>query len=92
MSPEKVPWKAMTMAHITDFASVVRRPQRGAQKDILGRWRRPAGLSLSSSLPFESFAAKVFAGGILMRDKFRGERAKMEQGTVRKSSSRQRVQ
>ena len=81
----------MTMAHITDFASVVRRPQRGAQKDILGRWSA-ASLSLSSSLPFESFAAKVFAGGILMRDKFRGERAKMEQGTVRKSSSRQRVQ
>ena len=95
VSPQKVPWKAMTMAHITDFASVVRRPQRGAQKDqdILGRWRRCGPFSLSSSLPFESFAAKVFVG-----DSYEGQvpRQKSKNGTgycaVSKSNSRRRVQ
>ena len=65
----------MTMAHITDFVIVVRRPQRGVKKDIDGRWRRAF---LSPSSPFESFAAKVFAG-----DSYEGQvpRQKSKNGT-----------
>ena len=80
VSPQKVPWKAMTMAHITDFASVVRRPQREHRKTkTYSAAGGAAGLSLSSSLPFESFAAKVFVG-----DSYEGQvpRQKSKNGTV----------